>query len=189
MRPSRMPWRPSRPSTTLKQLVMLGLLTGCVGLPAARGAATEREAVHIVHSTLIVSTVLVAFLIGLLLYQFSQRRSPPMFGRFEPWGRAAKRQPGGTATPPPLDPAKSKYLSKITHELHTPLVAMQHALALLNDGVAGPLSAEQREYVAITIRNLERLKGLIGDLLDSSKPDAKPPPLEPPGDQSGTESA
>ena len=87
------------------------------------------------------------------------------------------------------DRVRSERLAKLTHELHTPLVAMQHALALLNDEVAGPLSEEQREYVAVTIRNLERLKGLISDLLDSSNPDAKTPPLESPGDQSGTGSA
>lgn len=82
-----------------------------------------------------------------------------------------KRQP---------DRVRSELLAKLTHELHTPLVAMQHALALLKDEVDGPLSEEQREYVAVTIRNLERLKGLISDLLDLLTPDAKNPPLKPP---------
>jgi signal transduction histidine kinase len=42
---------------------------------------------------------------------------------------------------------------------------MQQALALLIDEVAGPLTNEQKEYVSLTQRNLQRLHGLIDELL------------------------
>jgi len=65
---------------------------------------------------------------------------------------------------PPLD------ISKLRHELKTPILAMQQALALLGDEVAGPLNEEQKRFVALTQRNLERLTALIEEILRLSKP-------------------
>lgn len=65
---------------------------------------------------------------------------------------------------PPLD------LSKLRHELQTPVLAMQQALALLSDEVSGPLNEEQKRFVALTQRNLERLTALIEEILRLSKP-------------------
>ncbi|MBI4343130.1 MAG: HAMP domain-containing histidine kinase, partial [Candidatus Omnitrophica bacterium] len=50
---------------------------------------------------------------------------------------------------------------------------MQHALSILADGVAGPLSEEQKKFVTLSTRNLQRLNNLINDLLDLSKLEAK----------------
>jgi len=72
-----------------------------------------------------------------------------------------------------VDQLKSDFVSKVSHELRTPLVAMQHSLSILFDEVAGPLSEEQKRFVNISQRNLERLNRLINDLLDLSKLEAK----------------
>lgn len=72
-----------------------------------------------------------------------------------------------------LDQLKSEFLSKVSHELRTPLVAMQHALSILAEGIAGPLGAEQHNFVDLTQRNLQRLNALINDLLDLAKLEAK----------------
>ena len=84
-------------------------------------------------------------------------------------GRRSRR----AAKPRGPDPFTPDSLSKVRHEIRTPLVAMQHALSLLHDEVAGPLSEEQRRFVSLAIRNLERLSGLLNDLLDP------PPPRQP----------
>lgn len=47
---------------------------------------------------------------------------------------------------------------------------MQQALALLGDEVVGPLNEEQKRFVALSQRNLERLHGLMEELLRLSKP-------------------
>ncbi|MBI4341756.1 MAG: PAS domain-containing protein, partial [Candidatus Omnitrophica bacterium] len=60
-----------------------------------------------------------------------------------------------------LDQMKSEFVSKVSHELRTPLIAMQHALSILADGVAGPLSEEQKKFVTLSTRNLQRLNNLI----------------------------
>jgi len=72
-----------------------------------------------------------------------------------------------------LEDLKSEFLSKVSHELRTPIVAMRHALAILVDQVAGPLGEEQKKFLEISVRNLDRLNQLINDLLDLSKLEAK----------------
>ncbi len=72
-----------------------------------------------------------------------------------------------------IEQLKSEFVSKVSHELRTPVVAMQHALSILSDGVAGPISEEQQKFVSLSQRNLERLNGLLNDLLDLSKLEAK----------------
>lgn len=72
-----------------------------------------------------------------------------------------------------LDELKSEFVSKVGHELRTPLLSMQHALSILTDGLAGTLSEEQQKFVSLVQRNAERLSGLINDLLDLSKIEAK----------------
>ena len=60
-------------------------------------------------------------------------------------------------------------IAKIVHALRTPIVAIQHSLALLKDEVVGPLSEEQQKFLGVASRNLERISGLVDQLLDSKK--------------------
>jgi len=72
-----------------------------------------------------------------------------------------------------LEELKSEFVSKVSHDLRTPIVAMRHALSILIDQVTGPLSDEQQKFLEIVQRNLEQLTTLIDDLLDLSKLEAK----------------
>ncbi|HMH86815.1 MAG TPA: histidine kinase dimerization/phospho-acceptor domain-containing protein, partial [Gemmatimonadaceae bacterium] len=44
--------------------------------------------------------------------------------------------------------AKSRFLNMMSHELRTPLGAIGGYVALLEDGIPGPLTDDQRKYVA-----------------------------------------
>lgn len=68
---------------------------------------------------------------------------------------------------------KLECLSMMSHELRTPMEAMRHALAILIDGVAGPLTVEQQSFAGIVQRNLHRLNALLNDFLDLSRLEAK----------------
>ena len=85
-----------------------------------------------------------------------------------------------------IDQLKSEFVSKVSHELRTPIVAMQHALSIIIDEVAGPLTEEQKKFATLTQRNLQRLNGLINDLLDLSKLEAKRMELRPESASLGT---
>lgn len=64
-----------------------------------------------------------------------------------------------------LDADKSRFLRHISHELKTPLASLREGVSLLEDGVAGPLSHDQREIAQILRHNTDALQGQIEDLL------------------------
>lgn len=68
-----------------------------------------------------------------------------------------------------LDRLKSNFLATVSHELRTPLTSIIGYSEMLYEGLAGDLTAEQREFVQ-TIRDKgEQLLALIKGLLDLSK--------------------
>ncbi|MES2911261.1 MAG: ATP-binding protein [Pseudomonadota bacterium] len=64
-----------------------------------------------------------------------------------------------------LDADKSRFLRHISHELKTPLASLREGVSLLEDGVAGELSENQREVAKILRHNTGVLQGQIEDLL------------------------
>jgi two-component system sensor histidine kinase GlrK len=64
-----------------------------------------------------------------------------------------------------LDADKARFLRHVSHELKTPLAALREGVALLQDGVAGPLSTDQREVARILHDNTAALQHRIEDLL------------------------
>lgn len=63
------------------------------------------------------------------------------------------------------DADKARFLRHVSHELKTPLAALREGVALLHDGVAGPLSADQHEVTRILSDNTAALQRRIEDLL------------------------
>ena len=64
---------------------------------------------------------------------------------------------------------KDKFLRQVSHELRTPLAAIHQFLSLVLDGIAGPMNAEQGEYLGLAFKNVEQLKEMIADLLDVAR--------------------
>lgn len=61
---------------------------------------------------------------------------------------------------------KDEFLANISHELRTPLTAVMGYLALMDEGLAGPVTPEQRRTIAQVKTSSEHLLDLIGDLLE-----------------------
>jgi signal transduction histidine kinase len=68
-----------------------------------------------------------------------------------------------------LDEIKNRFVSNVTHELRTPIVAMQKALEILMDKSSGTLNDTQQNFMNIVQRNLSMLSRLVEDLLDMAK--------------------
>jgi len=64
---------------------------------------------------------------------------------------------------------KSEFTSTVSHELRTPLAAIKESIAIVLDGSAGEINAEQDEFLTIAKRNVDRLHRLIDNVLDFSK--------------------
>ncbi len=64
-----------------------------------------------------------------------------------------------------LDEDKARFLRYTSHELKTPLAALREGVALLEDGVAGPMSADQHEIARILGHNTATLQNQIEALL------------------------
>lgn len=71
-----------------------------------------------------------------------------------------------------VDEMKSHFVSLVTHELRTPVVAIQKSLELILSQATGSLNEDQARFLSISKFNLERLNRLINDLLDMSKLEA-----------------
>jgi PAS domain S-box-containing protein len=71
-----------------------------------------------------------------------------------------------------IEEIKSQFVSLVTHELRTPVVAIQKSLELIDSGVTGPVNDDQKRFLDISKLNLARLNSLINDLLDMSKLEA-----------------
>lgn len=61
---------------------------------------------------------------------------------------------------------KDEFLANISHELRTPLTAVMGYLALMEEGLAGPVTEEQSRTLAQVKAASQQLLDLIGDLLE-----------------------
>jgi signal transduction histidine kinase/HAMP domain-containing protein len=78
-----------------------------------------------------------------------------------------------------LDRLKSSFVSNVSHELRTPLTAIESLADNLLDGVTGPLTTKQSNYMTGIKESTERLERLINDLLDLSVIEAGKSGLKP----------
>jgi signal transduction histidine kinase len=61
---------------------------------------------------------------------------------------------------------KDEFLANISHELRTPLTAVMGYVSLLQEGIPGPVNAEQQNTLEHVKDASEQLLSLIGDLLE-----------------------
>lgn len=64
---------------------------------------------------------------------------------------------------------RSQFISTVSHELRTPLTSMKEAITIVADGVAGKINKDQKNFLDIAKRNIERLSRLINEVLDFQK--------------------
>jgi len=64
---------------------------------------------------------------------------------------------------------KSEFTSSVSHELRSPLTAIKEGLSIVLDGTAGNINEQQKEFLSVAKKNVDRLHRLINDVLDFSK--------------------
>jgi two-component system phosphate regulon sensor histidine kinase PhoR len=71
-----------------------------------------------------------------------------------------------------LDEMKNDFVRMVSHELRSPLAAIQQQHAVILDGLAGELTEKQRELLTRAHAKIKGLLDLINDLLDVAKMEA-----------------
>ena len=71
-----------------------------------------------------------------------------------------------------LDRLKSNFIGTMSHELRTPLTSVIGYSEMMLEGLGGPLTKEQREYLEIIMEKGENLLQLITSILDITKIEA-----------------
>jgi len=67
----------------------------------------------------------------------------------------------------------------LAHEVKNPLGSIKGAAQLLEEGSAGPSTAESREFIGIILEEVDRLNRVVGSFLDYARPHAgNPVPLD-----------
>ncbi len=62
--------------------------------------------------------------------------------------------------------AKSQFVSLVAHELRVPMTSIKGYADLMSKGLAGPLNDQQKNFMDVILRNLDRMSVLIRDLSD-----------------------
>jgi PAS domain S-box-containing protein len=65
--------------------------------------------------------------------------------------------------------AKSDFLAVVSHELRTPLTSIISFAELLDGGVAGPVTEEQRDQLGMISRSAWHLNSLVGEILEFTR--------------------
>ena len=71
-----------------------------------------------------------------------------------------------------LERLKSEFISIVSHELRTPLTSIKNSLDILHSGRCGDVPQAADKFLTMAQRNVQRLSGIINDLLDLSKIEA-----------------
>ena len=78
-----------------------------------------------------------------------------------------------------LNEMKSRFVEVVTHEMRTPMTAVLCAVDLLIDGSLGEVSPDQKKYLELVARNIDRLARFSTEVLRLSRLDADRYELRP----------
>lgn len=70
------------------------------------------------------------------------------------------------------DKLKTEFISVASHQLRTPLSAINVYSRMLDDGLAGPLNSEQTDFVGSILSSVDRMNQLISTLLNITRIEA-----------------
>jgi signal transduction histidine kinase len=77
-----------------------------------------------------------------------------------------------------LDRLKSNFLATMSHELRTPLTSVIGYAEMMAEGLAGPITGEQHDYLVTILSKADQLLGMITAVLDVASLESAPLALE-----------
>ena len=77
-----------------------------------------------------------------------------------------------------LEYNRGEFISRVSHELRSPLTIVRESMDLIYDGSTGEVTSQQKELLRMGLDNVSRLNGLIDSLLDITKMEAGVMPMD-----------
>ncbi|MCJ7812111.1 response regulator, partial [bacterium] len=71
-----------------------------------------------------------------------------------------------------LDRIKDDFIHNVSHELRTPLTVIRESVAQIYDGILGEVNDAQKNFLFLCLKNTDRLKRIVDEILDISKMEA-----------------
>jgi PAS domain S-box-containing protein len=68
---------------------------------------------------------------------------------------------------------KNEFISTVSHELRTPMTIIREGVSQIVDGLLGDITEEQRGFLDVALHGIDRLSGIVNDLLDIAKLEAR----------------
>lgn len=68
-----------------------------------------------------------------------------------------------------LEELRDEFISIVSHELRSPMTLIREGVAQVEEGMHGPVTAGQKEFLSISLKHIDRLTRIINNLLDISK--------------------
>lgn len=65
--------------------------------------------------------------------------------------------------------AQADFFANVSHDLRSPLTSLREFVSIVLDGLAGPVSAQQAEYLQIALRNADTLAEMIDQILSVTR--------------------
>jgi len=65
-----------------------------------------------------------------------------------------------------LERLRQELVSTVSHELRTPITSIREGISQVLDGIHGSINDDQREFLDIALREIDRLRRIINDLLE-----------------------
>jgi len=72
-----------------------------------------------------------------------------------------------------IDQLRTSFIANVSHELRTPLAALKESVTLILEEIAGGINDQQRRFLSLAVKNIDRLGRLIDNILDFSKVEAE----------------
>jgi signal transduction histidine kinase len=77
--------------------------------------------------------------------------------------------PKPAASRPARKPEPKVQAAYLAHELRAPVTSIRLGLEILSEQIEGRLEADEKQMLALAVRNTQRLEGLVNDIMDYSK--------------------
>ncbi len=71
-----------------------------------------------------------------------------------------------------IEEFKSEFVGTVSHELRTPLMVIKEGVSQVTDGIFGEINPKQKRSLSLVLEAINRLAGMVDDLLDISKLEA-----------------